>query len=187
MILPESHTGSREALGRFPDPKGGGRQRGRRRGEGRRESQAKDGSQPRVPTFSKCQIPILWMIPVENSLQGRGDLVRDCCKKASQEHDGTTWVKDYCLCLCIERSVYCCCRIQVARPDQGKVGLWRRFLLNCKTDLTASCLIASTQFGRTIRGQTSAITYWLLCQSDLEVEVNLIIFTLKERYLLWVF
>ena len=56
MILPESHTGSREALGRFPDPKGGGRQRGRRRGEGRRESQAKDGSQPRVPTFSKYQI-----------------------------------------------------------------------------------------------------------------------------------
>ena len=59
IILPEIHTGSREALGRFPDPKGGGRQRGRRRGEGRRESQAKDGLQPRVPTFSKYQFHFL--------------------------------------------------------------------------------------------------------------------------------
>ena len=58
--------------------------------------------------------------------------------------------------------------IWVPVPNQGKGGLflWWRFLL-CKTDLTSSCLIACTQFGRTIRGYISALTQWLHPQSHL--------------------
>ena len=61
--------GSREALGQFLDPKRGGRQKEHRKEEGRKESQAKGGSQPKVPTCTNVKFTLFLHAPVEKTLQ----------------------------------------------------------------------------------------------------------------------
>ena len=65
--------------------------------------------------------------------------------------------------------------IWVALPNLGKAGVRACGGAFCYAKLTlhpAALLIACTQFGRTIRGYTSALTCWLHCQSQI-LEKNL--------------
>ena len=62
--------------------------------------------------------------------------------------------------------------IWLALPNLGKAGVRACGGAFCYAKLTLHLLIACTQFGRTIRGYTSALTCGLHCQFDI-LEINL--------------
>ena len=117
QFLPETHTGSIEALGLFLGPKRGVRQKEPRKREGRREWQAMGGSQPTVPT---CSIAPTWISPCFTCRKSPPTL-RWSCEILQQRAPVITWRRHLDpfvpvrwkftwseLTIGIEGSVYCC-------------------------------------------------------------------------------